>query len=424
MVNRFNNSNLHYFMKNIIKLFCFISLLLNCACEGEIDPLQFAPEGELRYPGKANNAIYFAGKERLQIQFTLSPDPNVNKAIVYWNLLKDSTIIDIDKNTLTDNIVNILIDDLPENIYNFEIYTYDKFNNQSVPTHLTGRTYGLRYSSALNSRSITGYEAANDNGDIKIMWGDSILASAGIQLTYTDLEKNKKVIEVPNVENETVLKAINITKEIEISTLFAPEANAIDTFVSKNTIILDPTKLILEMQKPYASGYIDGFDSPNNNKWDKLWDGKWGKTFNQNDNGTPWGGESGWGSFEPKGPLPAQPAWLTIDLSRPVKVARYRSGLYWPYMRACPKKTELWAYTGTGTPTAEEGWDNWIKIGSTDNSAYTTADMAREYPLGDNIYTEYASVPSARFYRIKVSEIWGTNDIFSISEVTFWKYPN
>ncbi|CAK7048804.1 MAG: hypothetical protein PARBA_01701 [Parabacteroides sp.] len=411
-------------MKNIIKLFCFISLLLNCACEGEIDPLQFAPEGELRYPGKANNAIYFAGKERLQIQFTLSPDPNVNKAIVYWNLLKDSTSIDIDKNTLTDNIVNILIDNLPENIYNFEIYTYDKFNNQSVPTHLTGRTYGLRYSSALNSRSITGYEAANDNGDIKIMWGDSILASAGIQLTYTDLEQNKKVVEVPNVENETVLKAINITKEIEISTLFVPEANAIDTFVSKNTIILDPTKLILEMQKPYASGYVDGFDSPNNNKWDKLWDGKWGKTFNQNDNGTPWGGESGWGSFEPKGPLPAQPAWLTIDLSQPVKVARYRSGLYWPYMRACPKKTELWAYTGTGTPTAEEGWDNWIKIGSTDNSAYTTADMAREYPLGDNIYTEYASVPSARFYRIKVSEIWGTNDIFSISEVTFWKYSN
>lgn len=411
-------------MKNIIKLFCFISLLLNCACEGEIDPLQFAPEGELRYPGKANNAIYFAGKERLQIQFTLSPDPNVNKAIVYWNLLKDSTSIDIDKNTLTDNIVNILIDNLPENIYNFEIYTYDKFNNQSVPTHLTGRTYGLRYSSALNSRSITGYEAANDNGDIKIMWGDSILASAGIQLTYTDLEQNKKVVEVPNVENETVLKAINITKEIEISTLFVPETNAIDTFVSKNTIILDPTKLILEMQKPYASGYVDGFDSPNNNKWDKLWDGKWGKTFNQNDNGTPWGGESGWGSFEPKGPLPAQPAWLTIDLSQPVKVARYRSGLYWPYMRACPKKTELWAYTGTGTPTAEEGWDNWIKIGSTDNSAYTTADMAREYPLGDNIYTEYASVPSARFYRIKVSEIWGTNDIFSISEVTFWKYSN
>lgn len=411
-------------MKNIIKLFCFISLLLNCACEGEIDPLQFAPEGELRYPGKANNAIYFAGKERLQIQFTLSPDPNVNKAIVYWNLLKDSTIIDIDKNTLTDNIVNILIDDLPENIYNFEIYTYDKFNNQSVPTHLTGRTYGLRYSSALNNRSITDYEAANDNGDIKIMWGDSILASAGIQLTYTDLEQNKKVVEVPNVENETVLKAINITKEIEISTLFAPEANAIDTFVSKNTIILDPTKLILEMQKPYASGYVDGFDSSNNNKWDKLWDGKWGKTFNQNDNGTPWGGESGWGSFEPKGPLPAQPAWLTIDLSRPVKVARYRSGLYWPYMRACPKKTELWAYTGTGIPTAAEGWNNWVKIGSTDNSAYTTADMAREYPLGDNIYTEYTSVPSARFYRIKVSEIWGTNDIFSISEVTFWKYSN
>ncbi len=411
-------------MKNIIKLFCFISLLLNCACEREIDPLQFAPEGELRYPGKANNTTYFAGKERLQIQFTLGPDPNVNKAIIYWNLLKDSVIVDIDRNSLTDNIVNTQIENLPENIYNFEIYTYDKFDNKSVPSHLVGRTYGARYSSALSNRTITDYEAASEHGDVKIMWGDSILYSAGVQLTYTDFDQNRKIVNVSNVDSETILTQVNINNEIEIATLFAPEPYAIDTFESKTTIKLDPTKLILEMQKPYASGYVDGFDSTNNSQWDQLWDGKWGKTFNQNDGGTPWADEAGWGSFEPQGPLPAQPAWLTVDLSRPVKVAKYRSGLYWPYMRACPKKTELWAYTGTGTPTAGEGWNNWVKIGSTDNSAYTPADMAREYPLGDNIYTEYASVPSARFYRIKVSEVWGSNSSFSISEVTFWKYPD
>lgn len=406
-------------MKKLIQIFCFGFLFLNAACDGEIDPLQFAQGGELRYPGKANNAVCLAGKDRLVVQFTLGPDPNVNKAIIFWNLQKDSVIVDIDRSSLKDNIVETLIEDLPENVYNFEIYTYDKFENKSVPTYLVGRTYGSRYSSVLNNRSIVGYEAANEKGDIKIMWGDSILYSSGVKVAYTDLGENKKVVSISNMDNKTILEQVNLKDDIEVTTLFAPEPNAIDLFESKMTLVLDPTKLVLEVGKPYVSGYVDGFDSTNNNNWDKLWDGKWGKTFNQNTSGTPWGTEAGWGSFEPKGILPV---WFTIDLSQSIKVARYRTGFYWPYMKICPKKTELWAYTGNGIPTPEEGWNNWVKIGSADNSALTTAEMAREYPLGDNIYTDYNSVPLARYYRVKVLETWETSNGFSISEVTFWQY--
>lgn len=407
-------------MKKIILLFCFIPLFLNIACEGEIDPLQFAQGGELRYPGKVSSATYLAGKERLQIQLTLGPDPNVNKVIIYWNLSKEHLIVDIDRSSLKDNTVDVLIENLPENIYNFEIYTYDKFENKSIPTYLVGRTYGNRYLSILNNRPIATYEAV-DNGGVKIIWGDSIIYSAGVRMEYTDLEQNKKVVEIPNIVNETILEQVDINKEIEISTLFAPEPNAIDIFESKKIMRLDPTKLILELKKPYALNHVGGFDSAYGGNPDKLWDGKWGKTFNQDGSGNPWGNEAGWGVFEPK----TIPAWFTIDLSKSVKIARYRSGFYWPYMNGCPKKTELWAYTGEGVPTAEEGWNNWVKIGSADNSALTLEEMVSAYSLGDNIYPDYNSVPSAQYYRVKVLETWKPGaSCFSISEVTFWRYTN
>lgn len=421
-------------MKNIIKIFIWIHIFILASCSGEIDPLEYLNEGELRYPGKANDITYFAGKDRLMIQFKLGPDPNVNKAVIYWNLKKDSVIVDINKNSLTNNIVEKLIEDIPEDVYNFEVYTYDKFGNKSVPTYLTGRTYGKRFSSNLNDREITNYEAAGTGNDIKLLWSDSILSSAGVELTYTDLENKKKTLLIENTESSSILEKVNANEPIDIMTLFLPEPNAIDTFKSQSVLNVDPSKLTMEIPKPYASGYVDGFDFATSGDWNALWDGKWGKTFKQDTGGGQWAGEAGWKSFETKDTTPgklAESTWFTVDIGSSVKVARYRTGFYWPYMMNCPKKTELWAYIGTGVPTASEAWNNWEKIGSIDNSTFlpTEEDMKREYPLGDNIYTDYETVPKARFYRIRCTDNWDTRagqskTAINLSEVTFWRYIN
>lgn len=422
-------------MKN---LFVFLAMISCCltwmSCEDKIDPLTFIGNGELRYPGKVNNVQYLAGENRLRIQVNFGPDPNVDKMIVFWNMKKDSSIVHVDRASLIDNKMEVLIDNLPESVYNFEIYTYDKFNNRSVPVYLTGRTYGTRYTSVLNNRVLKNYEASNEDGDLKFFWGDSIIYSSGLNVIFMDNEDKERSVFVSNKESTTELKNVNSRKEITLSTLFSPEPNAIDTFRSEVKMALDLKKLFVEIAKPYASGYVDGFDSPNNNGWNNLWNNNWGKTFNQNTSGTPWATEAGWGTFETRdlsADKSVKETWFTVDLKQSVRVARYRTGFYWPYMYGAPKETELWAYTGSGTPTAAGGWDNWVKIGTINNAQFllTAADMAREYPLGDNIYTDFMTVPSSRYYRVKVTENWESRQNQSrgttvIAEVTFWKYVN
>ncbi|MCY4779149.1 DUF4998 domain-containing protein [Sphingobacterium sp. UT-1RO-CII-1] len=419
-------------MKNIIRLYC-IMVMLSClgACTDAIDPLQFGNSGEVRYAGKAKEASYAGGENRLKIEFLLGPDPNISKAIVFWNLRKDSVLIEIERENLQNNRVSTIIDNLPENVYNFEIYTYDKYGNRSVPVYLTGRTFGSRYATILNNRKIADYEVVDERGDIKILWADSVLSSFQTKVVYENNMGQEKTVIVGNKENTVLLEAVNTERNLKLITQFLPESAALDTFQSIVDFALDPLKLVMELPKPYAAFFVDGFDPPNSGGFSVLWDGRWGKTFSQTE--TSWASEAGWGSvtvWDPTSDGTGDATWLTLDLGSSVRVGRYRTGLYWPYYDYCPMKTELWAYTGKEAPQAKDGWNNWVKIGEVDNSSFlkTEADMVREYPNGDNIYTDPAAVPSARYYRVKCIENWNSDPRYSkvsmsFSEVTFWKLP-
>ena len=89
-------------------------------------------------------------------------------------------------------------------------------------------------------------------------------------------------------------------------------------------------------------------------------------------------------------------------------------------MNTCPKKTELWAYVGEGVPTAQEGWENWVKLGAMDNSA---VNKETAYGEGDNLYFANKEAPMARYYRLKCLENWKGSPDMIIAEVTFWGYP-
>lgn len=409
-------------MKTIIKAFrLFFIIFALSSCEGEINPVKDFTDGEeLRYPGKPTEAIYRAGNNRLEIQFTLNPDPNITKALVYWNMKEESITIDIDRSQLTDDKVLYIIDHLPENVYSFEIYTEDKFGNRSVPEYMTGRTYGSRYHGFLTHRLITGYEAANLDGDIHIHLGDSVLGSQETILSYTNLANQEVEMTIANTVNTVTLENANFAKPIKYKTLHLPEPNAIDVFeVAAADYTIDPEKLVYELPKPYATYFVEGFDT-NNGNYAALWNGKWGKTYSTDDGGSPWGGEAGWAAVDvPKG------SWITMDLGRVAKLQRYRTGFYWPYRKSCPQITEIWAYQGTGAPTAADGWDHWVKMGEINNASFikNQDDMIREYPIGDNIYIDYPKAFAARYYRVKFVTNWDPNNAnCNLAEMTFWIY--
>lgn len=407
-------------MKAILKTLGICCILFAVfSCEGEIDPVkEFTNGEEIRYPGKPLDMEYFAGRERLEIRFKLSPDPNIEKAIVYWDMKTKSVEIAIDRSQLVDNVVTKIIDNLPENIYSFETRTVDKFGNYSIPENLIAKTYGKRYESFLSSRQVTGSEYVNFDGGIRVIWGDSILSSRGVELSYTTLENKTVNVFVENKEDKTTLSDVDKTKPLKFRTVFYPEENAIDAFyTSYDEYTLNPAGL--ELPKPYASYFVEGFDT-NNKDFSALWDNKWGRTYSDDDGGSPWGGEAGWKAVDvPLG------SWITIDLKAKYKATRYRTNFYWPYKKSCVKTTQVWAYTGEGEPTGAEGWDNWVKIGEIDNSTFviTRDDKVREYPLGDNIHFAEDDL-KAQYYRVLFVDNWTGEGNANFAEMTFWVYPN
>jgi hypothetical protein len=390
----------------------------------------------IRYAGKVDSARYYAGENRLTIQYVLAPDPNIVQSIIYWNLKKEFVTIDLDRTTMTSDTVTHTLE-LPEGVYSFEIYNVDRFGNVSVPTYLTARTYGDSYINSLLNRRCSEYEALNFAGDIRLYFGVVPETAIGVSITYRQKSGEEQTLFVANDSSEAVLNSVDLDAPIRYTTCYIPEPQAIDTFAAQS-VTLDAGNLFLKWST-YSAYKVTGFDNEytittlNNPSF--LWDGKWGVTYTGGSNQS-WANETGYQNFNVPRSSVNTPTWFTFDLAQTVRLARYRHHFYYSFQATCPLFWELWAYTGSGAPTAAEGWNNWVKIGegNTDHlpAQSATNQQARidAYPLGETISFERQYVPAARYYRFKCLENWyykngGYTDHYgdlSLSEIICWVY--
>ena len=168
---------------------------------------------------------------------------------------------------------------------------------------------------------------------------------------------------------------------------------------------------------------VTGFDTPVAGTANSLWDGLWTQTYiggggaANNDFAYPWANESAYlwyGANVANTNLvddKPTPTWFTFKTGQPVKLAKYRHYNYWPYRWTSPLFWEIWAFTGTGAPTAAGGWDDWEKIGEGDTDHLPTwnhpdqRSRIETYLKGETI-TFPNTVPTAQYYRFKCLENW------------------
>jgi len=422
-------------MKKIVKLLCLFSVVAYfAACDKKPEISDYVDAEELRYAGKANDLAYFAGYDRILLQFILGPDPNVCKAVIYWNLRADSTMIDFDRATLSSDTINKLIENLPENTYSFEIFTYDIFGNRSVPAYLTARTYGIRYVSGLFNRQVTSVNYNEQTFALTVNLGDSISKSIESKLSYTTVDKVEKEIVVSNTTAQVVIENVNIALPITLQTQFIPEPEAIDLFGPTPEQVIDAATIAQEVAKPYALYKVAGFDSDfeyqpdENSAKNCLWDNKIGTIA------TPllsysWAVQLGYNTIQTTSTDLTAPTWMTFDLGSPARLQYFRLNHFWPFAYTCLKQWELYAFTGSAAPTAADGWNNWVKIGEYDNSSvgstlHNTKNTQQDaaYAAGESFEFEREDVPVARYYRVKCVKNWENQGIFTLGEVTFKKY--
>lgn len=257
-------------MKNLrnilVATFVMVLLLIIHSCTSADEYLKFTENGEISYTGKIDSLKIFEGRNRVKIKGLIISDPKVSELRVYWNTKKDSVVIPINRTSGVD-IVSTFIENLPENIYNFEIKTFDTKGNSSVSQNATAQTYGERYQASLVDRKIISSSLSSDLSlIINFALMDLTTGAFATEIVYTDISNVEHIVTVPVIQSQVVIPNYKIGSQFKQRSLFLPISNSkstsIDTFytnlVSKDPQVIDMSYLIKNNKRPFLTSSSDG----------------------------------------------------------------------------------------------------------------------------------------------------------------------
>lgn len=227
------------------------------SCTSSDEYLKFVEGGEVSYTGKIDSLKIFSGRERVRLEGLIISDPKVSELRVYWNTKKDSVVIPINRTSGVD-VVSTIIENLSENIYNFEVKTFDAKGNSSIIQNVTTQTYGARYQASLTDRKIISSSLSSSLSlTIDFATMDLTTGAFATEIVYTDGLNVEHTITVPVTQNQLVVSNYKIGSQFKQRSLFLPNKTCIDTFstdfVTKVPEVIDYTYLIKNNKKPFEA---------------------------------------------------------------------------------------------------------------------------------------------------------------------------
>lgn len=224
--------------KYVYKTIMFLVLAVGLwSCTGMDDGYKdFIKDGEVSYTGKIDSLHIYGGKNRVNVKGLIISDPKVTEVRVFWNTRKDSVVVPITRTSGID-VLDVIINGLEENIYNFEIRTYDKLGNKSTPVFKIGSTYGQRYEATLlaaimNRNIATGISnGAMLNGTLESL-NDFTKKSSYSILTYTATDDTVKQLIIQSNQTSFTITDFKSGTDIKYKTAYKPEDGAIDVFLT------------------------------------------------------------------------------------------------------------------------------------------------------------------------------------------------
>lgn len=237
-----------------LMILCVITLQL-FSCDKMTDNYkQFLEGGEIIYPGKVDSVKVFPGKYRIELSWLILSDPSITSAIVFWNNGKDSTIVPIKRTSGIDTI-NIVLTNLLELPYTFNIITTDAMGNRSVKTEVIGTVYGDMYRGRLLNRAIRGLTYSETMG-LNINWETADAGTISEEIVYTDINGNSHSVTCDASLDGIWLDKYDPDLPFNYSTAFKPDSMAIDTFKTAfEAIVPDIKKVEKEVNKSIFSLY-------------------------------------------------------------------------------------------------------------------------------------------------------------------------
>lgn len=401
-------------MKNLKHIcFCLVVALttLSSCSDMEDTYMDFAKDGEIVYPEKVDSVAVYAGKNRLKLSF-VDLNLKVTDVKIYWNHKADSLEVPVTSN---DGSLDVIVPNLPGGAYSFDIYTFDKFGNISVPHIVIGNVYGENYNKTLRARIIENTNIKKDTA--LIGWFTSSAGAISTEVKYTDNEDVDHIVYVPSSESLTHLPNFVSGRSITYRTLFLPVPTAIDTFYTEPVNReINQLPMLVDKSK-FANVKITG------DRWD------------QHGGHPEWNIERAWDDiFYVEHPLfhatrTGFPAHITIDIGTLTKLTHMKmwTRVSGKFDLGHIKEFEL--YGRADAPDLEDdSLDGWTKI--LDGESIKPSGL----PLGETDAEDLAYLaagedfqfdPDAepvRYIRMKVLDSWGTDTYWYIGEINLWGF--
>lgn len=251
------------FLKYKLSVVILVGIILSIfSCTSSDEYLKFVNGGEISYTGKIDSLKFYPGRNRVKMEGLIISDPKVTQLRVYWNNKKDSIMVTINRTSGVD-MVSTFIENLPENIYNFEVKTFDVKGNSSISQNVSAQSYGERYQTSLTDRKVIASKLSNDFSlTIDFATMDLTTGAYATEIVYTNSSNVEHTVTVPVAVSQIVIPNYKIGSVFKQRSLFLPVVTAVDTFytdfVTKEPQVIDLTYMIKNNKRPFVASSSSG----------------------------------------------------------------------------------------------------------------------------------------------------------------------
>lgn len=213
-------------MKKIVYLLLLViavGTLFSCKDMDNIYKDYVVPNG-LKYPQRPDSLKVFGGFNKLRLTWLRAKDPSITHAMVYWNNYHDSIKVDIAQNQET---IVVDINNLNEGTFTFQVKTFDNLGNASIPTEVTGTSYGENYLMGATDRTYS--SALRDLNYIgTIEWNKKTSDLVYTDVRYKTGSGETKLVRILPEETSLILPDIKPGELFEYRSVFLPP-NGVDS---------------------------------------------------------------------------------------------------------------------------------------------------------------------------------------------------
>jgi nucleoid DNA-binding protein len=208
----------YYTVPLILSIFL---VLASCTDTFEVHE-KYLKDGEVIYTNKVDSLSTFSGNKRVKIAGYISNAFNVNEIVVYWNKGQNSQTFPYAKSANATDKLELIIDNLEEQAYQFEVYSKDSDGNKSIKMTTFGSVYGETYRSNLEARAINTFSFTTVDNSATVKFKPSDELTRRTEIKYTNLGGVEVIKTLAPDVSVIVLDQLDIDRPVTYRTFYVP----------------------------------------------------------------------------------------------------------------------------------------------------------------------------------------------------------